>query len=86
MGDHRASIKIRFEFHGVVKECDMWINYCADELGVDNRVIQLFREGYEEGMEKYDQIVFRSQRVQREQETRRQEQEELKRLKEKYEK
>lgn len=39
MGDHRASIKIEFEMHGVKDKVDMWINWSPDdEYGCDRRI------------------------------------------------
>jgi len=56
MGDHRASVKIEFEFHGVRDSCDMWINWSPDTSDcrdVDQRVIDFFRRVYEKGMDVY---------------------------------
>lgn len=56
MGDHRASIKIEMEFHGVKDACDMWINYWPDGEypDVDDRIIEFIRSVYHRGMAKYD--------------------------------
>lgn len=86
MGDHRASIKIEMEFHGVKDTCDMWINYYPHECcGMDKRVIEFFKRIYDEGMDKYNAIVHESEKVEREKAEQKRELDELKRLKEKYE-
>lgn len=57
MGDHRASIKINAELHGVKKSCDMWINYTPGVCdGVDDRIVEFFRVLYKRGMAKYEEI------------------------------
>src|SRR5579862_8136084 len=62
MGEHRASIKIEMEFHGVKDTCDMWINYMGDQSfceceGVDDRVVKFVRSVYERGMVKYEEAM-----------------------------
>ena len=56
MGDHRASIKITAEMHGIKREADMWINYCdwQNSCGIDERIIEFFQEWSEEAMIAYD--------------------------------
>jgi len=54
MGNHRASIKIEMEFHGVKDKCEMWINYSATEFDcMDYRVVNFFKRIYEKGMDAY---------------------------------
>lgn len=87
MGDHRASIKIEMEFHGVKDKTDMWINwsdYNSECHGVDQRIIDWFRSVHERGMEKYEEALFESQKEQRERDERERDLKELARLKEKY--
>ncbi len=60
MGDHRASIKIEAEFHGVTRKMDAWINYSgwaesAEVEGVDDRIVKFFQGLWREGMAVYDQ-------------------------------
>lgn len=82
MGDHRATIKMQIDFHGIHKECDMWINWNHwDESSVTGWLQTVHREG----MAAYDQMVYESQRKERETRERKEELAELKRLKEKYE-
>jgi hypothetical protein len=84
VGDHRASIKIEIEFHGIKREVDMWINYwpygCEYEH-VDDRIIEFIRDVYHEGMAQYEEEMARIKECDRETE----EKAEWKRLKEKYE-
>jgi len=79
MGDHRASIKIQFEAHGVKKETDMWINYYPDETGVDRTVIEWFKEVWEECLAKYHTLIDEgiAERAAKEKEERRKQYEEL---------
>ena len=57
MGDHRASVKITFEAHGITRKFDAWINWFPDSNGVDQRVVDFFRETWEECMAVYDEQV-----------------------------
>lgn len=86
MGDHRASIKIEMEFHGVKDSCDLWINYSPDEYGcMDQRVVEFFKSVYDRGIVKYQEDLNRYFRDRRRKETEASERAELARLKEKYE-
>jgi hypothetical protein len=89
MGDHRASIKIEMEFHGIKDKADMWINWgdsTSEAPGVDQRIIDWFRSMHERGMEKYSEMMYESQKEDREKAERERELAELERLKKKYEK
>ena len=58
MSDHRASIKITVEAHGVKRETDMDINWYAFDGGVDPRVREFFERWWEDCMDAYnDQIA-----------------------------
>jgi hypothetical protein len=83
MGDHRASIKIEMEFHGVKDSADMWINYWPDGeyQDVDDRVIKFIRSIYERGMANYEKA--RAAHAEKDQEAA--ERQQLARLKAKYE-
>lgn len=60
--DHRASIKIEMEFHGVKDSCDMYVNYYPEDDGMDQRVSEFFRSVYERGMAVYnDSMAKRSE-------------------------
>ena len=50
MGDHRASIKIQVEFHGIKKETDMWINWVQE---MPTPVAEFFEEVYRLGLAEY---------------------------------
>jgi hypothetical protein len=41
MGDHRATIKIDFKFHGKHYKMNSWVNYNGYN-GVDERIIEFF--------------------------------------------
>ncbi len=84
MGDHRASIKIEMEFHGVTRKCDMWINYFPDGEWADRRVIEFFEEAYSAGMDAWNADEAKAIEEREKTETERSEREELARLKEKY--
>ena len=88
MGDHRATVKIEMEFHGVKDKTDMWINWsdCFSEcVGVDQRIIDFFRSINDRGMAKYADMVYEGQREERERAEREQELKTLAKLKKKYE-
>ena len=81
MGDHRASIKIEMEFHGIKDKTDMWINYWPHECcGMDKKVIDFFDSVYRRGMEKYDENIAEYEKDVQE----RKEKEEYLRLKKKF--
>lgn len=85
MGDHRASIQITFEMHEVKKEIDMWINWCDNGDGIDNRVVEFFRDASEEAMHVYE-IKMDKYRIEQYQKQREQNDKiEYERLKKKYE-
>lgn len=87
MGDHRASIKIEMEFHGVKDSLDAWINYvplsCCD---MDERVVEFFRRVYYAGMEKFEAERAAAELEKNKDEIEKSEREEYERLKTKYEK
>ena len=53
VGDHRASIKIEFEMHGIKRQCDMYINYYACD-SIDRRVLEFFENAVEDAMDAYN--------------------------------
>ena len=83
MGDHRASIKIEFEMHGVRRECDMWINYYPEYMGCDERVLAFFEEAYQAAMDAWNESIDDYEDRQR-RETERAERAEYERLKKKF--
>ena len=89
MGDLRADIKIEIDFIGIKKKQEFWINYCGDYLsaecyGVDNRIVEFFRDIYEKGIEKYDRILQEQYEKEHKKEIEENEKKELKRLQNKY--
>lgn len=86
MGDHRASIKITARFHGKDYSTDMWINYFPYEgCGCDERVCKFFNEMYQEGMIRYEKLIWESDKENREKHEKEAELREFARLKKKYE-
>ena len=85
MGDHRASVKITFEMHGVKKEADMWINWNDNGDGIDNRIVEFFWDASTEAMHAYDleMTIYRIEQQRKEKEQ--YDREEYERLKKKYE-
>jgi len=86
MGDFRASIKITFEMFDKKEKIDMWINYWpySECDGVDQRVIDFFRENWEKFKRKHDSIVRKADTKRREAEEKENDLDELARLKKKY--
>ena len=81
MGDHRASIKIEMEFHGVKDKTDMWINYYPDsEFGIDSNIVEFIQKVYNKGMLRYNKQQEKYFEEEREKEERKQ----YEKLKEKY--
>lgn len=90
MGDHRASVKIEFTFHGKTETYGGWINWApwaesAECEGVDNRIVEFFRNATHEGMARYEERMAEYHAESRKAETEKREREELERLKAKYE-
>lgn len=84
MGDHRATITIKAEFHGKTYEWGpAWINYCGFE-GVDRRVIEFFEEMWRDGYERWSYEMGLAENEQNKVKIEKSEREELARLKEKY--
>jgi hypothetical protein len=78
MGDHRASIKIEVEFHGVKDKADMWINWVQP---MPSSVSDFLEDVYQRGIAKWDEQMEEYRAKQKEVE----EKKELERLKKKYE-
>ena len=85
MGDHRASIKIEMEFHGIEDECEMYISYFPGEYGIDVRIVEFIENVYERGMLKYNKEAEEYWWKENKEKIEEKEKVELKRLKEKYE-
>lgn len=86
MGDHRASIKIEMEFHGIKDKCEMYINYCPEYCcNMDSRVVEFIDNVYTRGMEAYDKLVAKAYAKEHKDRIENEEKAELDRLKKKYE-
>jgi hypothetical protein len=85
MGDHRASIKVKFEMHGHKAEQDWWINWHDEGEGCDRRIIDWFRAQSGIAMSRYDAAMAEHFAEQHKAETEAAERAELERLKAKYE-
>lgn len=86
MGDHRATVKIEFTFHGKTYRMDSWINWSPTEYnGVDQRVIDFFCQATEDGLARYHEEEMAYHAEQRKKEAEENERKELARLKKKYE-
>lgn len=55
MGDHRASIKIEFEMHGVTSKADMWVNWNPHLLPFDlpHCLVEFFSEAQQKSLAAY---------------------------------
>lgn len=86
MGDHRASIVIKFDMHGHEAKTDMWINWSPQYPGgCDQRIIDFFEENSSMAMAKYHEAHYEHLENLRAKETKEKELKELDRLKAKYE-
>ncbi len=68
MGDFRADIKIKMELMGKTYTQDMYINYFPNSDGVDDRVIEFFRDSYEDARARYDNMILDAEFKQRKKE------------------
>jgi len=90
VGDHRISWAIKAGFHGIGREYgtpdDMtWLNFSSTICeGVDDRVIEFFRELYNAGMEEFNEIMLKAIREERAADIERSERAQLAKLKAKY--
>lgn len=84
MSDHRASIKIEMDFHGVKDECDMYINYIPEADGVDQRIADFLLDVYWRGMDKYNDQREKEYQRRNKKKIEEKEKAELERLKKKY--
>lgn len=85
MGDHRADIKITFNFHGKDYKLDSWLNWSPNDLGIDERIIEFFRKSSEDGYARYARQEAEHFKRERAIEIEKEERAELERLKNKYE-
>jgi len=57
VGDHRADVKIAFTIHGKTYTMDSYINWFDDGSGVDSRVVEFFRDAWNDAKARYDAEV-----------------------------
>lgn len=87
MGDHRASIKIEMEFHGIKDKADMWINYdpyYCSTCNVDRRIVEFIQSVYNRGIEKYEEAQRKYNEEQNKKRIEAEERSTLERLEKKY--
>ena len=84
MGDHRASIKLEMDAHGLHFKKTMSINWSPDEDGCDRRIIEWFSECWQKARAKYDREMWDADRERRERDVETSERAELARLTAKY--
>lgn len=87
MGDFRADIKIKMESLGKNYKMGSWINYTPESecYGVDQRIIDFFRNAWDDIKSRHDKKVAKYFEEQHKEEIEKQERAELERLKDKYE-
>lgn len=85
MGDHRANIKVEFTIHDKTYRQEWgWINYSADEDGIDRRIVEWFDECWQDAYGRYSTAMYEADIENRERRKREAELEELARLTAKY--
>ena len=62
MGDHRASVKVKFEMHGIKAEQEWWMNWFDDGSGCDRRIVEWFEEQSRKAMAKYEDELWEDQK------------------------
>lgn len=58
MGDSKASILIKFSIYGKEFEHEFWINWCANNDGIDDRIVEWFRLCANEAKAKWERENF----------------------------
>lgn len=87
MGEHRASIKIEFEFHDVKREYYGFINYTPESCcNMDRRIIDFFNDVYQEGLFKYFEECQKREAEEEKEKIEEHDRAEYERLKAKFEK
>lgn len=86
MGDHRPTITCHFEMHGHKADFDFGnCNWSDNGDGIDNRIIDWFREQAASAIGIWQDGIYEDQRKAREKKEREEELATLKKLKAKYE-
>ncbi len=84
MGDHRADIQITFAMHGKTYKMDSYVNWFDNGYGIDDRIVEFFRESVADAMDRYDAKVAEYFKDQHEQEQAAADRIEYERLKAKF--
>lgn len=84
MGDHRAYVSIEFRFHGKTNKQSWDINWFDDGDGIDERIVEWFRECTEAGQRRYQKVVDEVMAERNKAQTEKRERTEYERLKEKF--
>lgn len=85
MGDHRADIKITMSAHGKTYKQEWWINWSPNDDGCDQRIVDWFRECWEDAYRRAEAEVAKMMSAERAKQTEKYEREQLATLKAKYE-
>ena len=87
MGDHRATVKIEFTYHGKTETQEWFINWMpiSECLGVDQRIVDWFLEKTRAGDNRYMAAIEEYFTAQRKTVQEKAEREQLATLKAKYE-
>lgn len=85
MGDHRASITIKFSFHGKEYDHEWWINWHPNDDGCDQRIVDWFRECADDGYARFSEANFAYERQMKLEQEEAMERAEYERLKAKFE-
>ncbi len=86
MGDHRFTITIKMEFHGVEEEWGpAWLNWSGGRDGIDRRVTEFIESVRDRGYARFDDAMFKAEEARNKESIERTEREQLARLKAKYE-
>lgn len=86
MGDHRAEIKIEFTIHGKTYKQEWWINWWANDDGVDQRIVDWLANCWEDAYMRYNEGVNKILEKEEKERIEAEEKAELERLQAKYEK
>jgi len=86
MGDHRPEIKIQFEMHGHKANFNFgYCNWSDNGDGIDQRIVDWFEEQSRIAIGVWREGIYEAEKEQRDKDKAARELEELKRLKDKYE-
>jgi hypothetical protein len=84
MTDQRCRVVITFNFHNKDYKFNACINWFPDEYGVDERVVEFFRDATADGLLRYHEACYEAEREERERRQERDERATLDALTKKY--